>query len=185
MGYYEEAAYELEYERREDLWYYCLARTEMDEKKAKALYIQEAVKFLQKEAEVRTQERRHSKMIHEEKQKREQQEWQRNRDLINTAKNSAKSTNPYAWTVIATALSILFFGRPLISAAEGFFSHIWRWPAAMIHAVAAAVAAFAFFSYIRRTFIRYESLRYDDDDWQIILVLGIIASAYLLIFFIF
>lgn len=185
MGFYEEAAFELKNDRRDDLWYYCLTRTEMDQKKATALYIQSAADILQKEYE----ERKQQEIIADQKYKVKRQiQRERSREeaaSVEIAKSSLGILSPFFWTVIAAILSVVFFGRPLIVAAEGFFSQLWRWPIAILHVFATAVAVFASLSYIRRMFISHEFKRYSEENWIGILILGIISYAYLLIVFYF
>lgn len=185
MSYYKEAAHELKHKTREDLWFQCMSSTDMDKKKASALYIQKSAELLSNEAEALAERQKRYKAILKEESEIEQIETQLNSVYANTAKGSLKSTNPYAWATVSSILSIVFFARPLVSDAEGFFSIVWRWPIATLHVVAAAIATFSIFSYIRRLFISNETLRYNDRTWRKIGIYGFFALAYLLIFIIF
>lgn len=185
MSYYKEAANELKHNPREDLWFQCMSRTDMDKKKASALYIQKSAELLSNEAEALAQRQKRYKEILKEESELERLEIQLNSAYANTAKESLKSTNPYVWATISSILSIVFFARPLVSDAEGFFSIIWRWPIATLHVAAAAVATFSLFSFVRRFFITNETLRYNDRNWQKLRTYGFFALAYLLFFIIF
>lgn len=150
---YADAADEFKNDRDEELWWRCLTECEMNKKKAQSMYIQLAAK--------RNEELDRKYEVENQAKAEEDEKLSRLKAIKDRQNKSDYSKNKikyfcFHWLfglLISSVLVYCFFTSELLSNADGFFSHLWRYAFGVIVQLLGAVLGFCVFVCLSKIFI--------------------------------